>query len=150
MIEDRILGALTDRKAVALTIFGEARGEGVTGMMAVGCVIRNRAKHRRVTWWGKGWRGVCLHPFQFSVWNEGDPNRGLLLAIADGQPVPNGPMSVALATAMSVAVDLIDGKLPDVTKGADHYHTLDVRPAWKDDKKVVARIGAHIFYRLHP
>jgi N-acetylmuramoyl-L-alanine amidase len=150
MTPDEIIDGLTDRRAVALTVWGEARGEGVTGMMAVACVIRNRALHPKVRWWGTGWKGVCLHPFQFSVWNEKDPNRRLLLSIAQGSPLPNGPMSVTMATAMSITHDLMEGKLPDVTNSADHYHTLDVRPPWKDDSKVVARHGAHIFYRLHP
>ena len=150
MTPDEILDGLSDRKTVALTVWGEARGEGVTGMMAVACVIRNRALHPKVRWWGQGWKGVCLHPFQFSVWNEKDPNRRLLLPIAQGSPLPNGPMAVSMATAMAVTHDVLEGKLPDITKGADHYHTLDVRPPWKDDSKVVARFGAHIFYRLHP
>lgn len=145
---DRILDGISETRVVALTVWGEARGEGLTGLAAVACVIRNRAIHPRVRWWGVGFRDVCLKPWQFSVWNEGDPNRRLLLAIAQGLPPgPDGQASWTLARA--VAHEVIEGKFPDITGGADHYHTLDVRPKWAEGLTPIKRIGQHVFYRLH-
>ena len=53
-------------RIVALTILGEARGEGKRGMYAVGCVIQKRASERNLTP-----AKVCLQPWQFSIWNAG-------------------------------------------------------------------------------
>jgi spore germination cell wall hydrolase CwlJ-like protein len=145
--EASFLNSLSETLIVALTLWGEARGEGLTGMAAVGCVIRNRATHPRVRWWGVGFHGVCLKPKQFSCWNDDDPNRRVLIAMASGHipPVIQTPFSIAKA----VASEIIDMKFPDITGGADHYHSLDVRPKWAEGKAPIKRIGQHVFYRLH-
>lgn len=43
-------------RAVAATIWGEARGESYEGKLAVGCVIRNRVESPG--WWGRDWTSV--------------------------------------------------------------------------------------------
>ena len=59
--------ALTlEERTVALTILGEARGEGQLGMYAVACVIQKRSQERNLTP-----AKVCLEPWQFSIWNAG-------------------------------------------------------------------------------
>ena len=55
-----------DERIVALTILGEARGEGNTGMFAVGCVIQKRSSNRNLTP-----AQVCQQSWQFSIWNAG-------------------------------------------------------------------------------
>lgn len=61
-----------DIDILARTIYGEARGEPWEGKIAVAWVVRNRAE--RGGWWGDTIREVCLKPWQFSCWNETDPN----------------------------------------------------------------------------
>ena len=42
------------------------------------------------------------------------------------------------------------GNLPDETKGADHYHTLQVDPKWNDNAALMVplvTLGQHRFYR---
>lgn len=134
---------MSETLTVAKTIYGEARGERLAGMIAVGCVIRNRALHPRVRWWGVGFEGVCLKPFQFSCWNEKDPNRRMLLALDQVAPSP------IYTLCKAIAADIIDGHLPDITGGADHYHNLDVKPDWAEGLKPIKRIGQHVFYKLH-
>lgn len=58
---------------LAKTIYGEARGENIETMLAVAWVIRNRVNGP--DWMGNDYRSVVLKPYQFSCWNEGDPNR---------------------------------------------------------------------------
>ncbi|HJN44307.1 MAG TPA: cell wall hydrolase [Vicinamibacterales bacterium] len=60
------LQALTGRHAVAPTIWGEARGERIEGLISVGCVVRNRVRHPRR--WSRDWRRVCHQRWQFSCW----------------------------------------------------------------------------------
>ena len=47
--DDRKQCSLTDNQIVAMTIWGEARGEGEAGMYAVACVISQRAINRNTT-----------------------------------------------------------------------------------------------------
>lgn len=126
------------REVVARTLWGEARGEGRDGMIAVACVIRNRFTHPR--WWGATPTAVCLKPWQFSCWLEGDPNRSKMLAVTEGDR--------AFRFALEIADLLLAGKLADVTNAADHYHAEGVSPVWASGQQAVARIGKHVFYRL--
>ncbi|MCG5240467.1 cell wall hydrolase [Azospirillum doebereinerae] len=130
--------AMTPREVVARTLWGEARGEGRTGMTAVACVIQNRARNPR--WWGTSPATVCLKPWQFSCWLADDPNRPKLLAVTE--------RDAAYRVALEIADTLLSGRLADVTAGADHYHTRNVTPAWSAGKTPVAVIGVHRFFRL--
>lgn len=126
------------RDTVARTLWGEARGEGVAGMVAVACVILNRAKRPR--WWGSNVEQVCRKPYQFSCWLEDDPNRAKLLAVTEADP--------AFRQALLIADEVVSGRLKDVTNGADHYHTRGVAPVWSKGKTPCAEIGVHRFFRL--
>lgn len=129
--------ALTELEVVAATLWGEARNQGDEGMRAVACVIGNRAHthYRRCA----GPREVCLDRWQFSCWNDGDPNRAKLLAVARQ---PDG----AFKRAQAIAADLLANRLSDVTRGARHYHTSRVRPSWARGKSPCAVVGDHLFY----
>ena len=141
---------ISDTMAVAKTIYGEARGDGIRGMLAVACVIRNRVQHPRVRWWGTGWKGVCLAPFQFSCWNDNDPNRKILNSIPEF-----GPWPASFVAAREIAREFVDPPSepdepwPDITRGSDHYHGVMANPYWTKGRTVTAMFGTHIFYRLH-
>ena len=121
---------------VARTIYGEARGEGEEGMHAVANVIMNRVNAK--TWFGSSPKDVVLKEFQCSVWNVGDPNRAIIMAVTRDDPL--------FDTAYRIAEQAIEGTLPDITGGADHYHTTSVLPAWAADLAFQAQIGNHLFY----
>ena len=58
---------------LARTIYGEARGESISGMEAVASVVLNRvafANRRGRFWWGNSIAEVCRAPKQFSCWNQ--------------------------------------------------------------------------------
>ena len=50
MTLDPLFATLDDAQVIALTLYGEARGEGVEGRIAVANVIRNRLTSGR---WGE-------------------------------------------------------------------------------------------------
>ena len=134
---------LTDPVQVAArTAWGEARGEGATGMQAVLCAGMNRVA--RPAWWGRDICGVFLHPWQFSCWNTTDPNRALLLTVADTDP--------QFQTALVLARRLVGGTLTDITRGADSYYDtrLSHAPAWAAPRLYRCTIGRHAFYRVGP
>ena len=128
---------------LARTLWGEARGEGKTGMGAVAMVILNRAaiaQSRRGYWWGNSVIEVCQKPYQFSCWNKNDPNYKRLLSV--------GEDDMYFVTAQRVARRALLGFLKDPTRGATHYHARHVSPSWIKGQKPCAVIGRHIFYKL--
>ena len=118
---------------VALTILGEARGETFEGMAGVASVIQTRTIERKQTP-----SQVCLASKQFSFWNGGvsESTKRKLLATAQGK------------NALYLADLVIHQQMPDIVKGANHYHAISVAPRWARDAKLVATIRNHKFYRL--
>ena len=118
---------------VALTILGEARGETFEGMAGVASVIQTRTIERKQTP-----SQVCLSPKQFSFWNGGvsESTKRKLLATAQGK------------NALYLADLVIQKQMPDIVRGANHYHAVSVSPKWAKDTKLVATIRNHKFYRL--
>jgi len=134
----RILQTSNNPKDVlARTLWGEARGEGIEGMVAVANVVMNRVKANR---WANDIIGVIMQPKQFSVWNLGDPNRPLMQRVTERDK--------QFRQALEIADKALSDDLDDITNGADHYHTRAVSPRWSRGQTPVARIGRHVFFRL--
>lgn len=131
---------LTERKkeidVIARTVWGEARGEGAEGMVAVANVIQNRVKAG--AWYGATYEEVCKKPKQFSCWNTNDPNYNKILNVTEA----DGDFEIAMMIARAV----VDGDLKDITNGATHYHARSIYPSWASSLKQTAQIGNHIFY----
>ena len=135
---------MTEIEIFAKTLFGEARGEKLTGIEAVANVILNRVKHAQKIgsyWWGKTIEEVCLKPFQFSCWNKNDPNRALLFEDLSQNKI--------YQMCERIARRAVAGLLSDNTKGATHYHTLNTNPYWARSAVPSAEIGHHLFYALY-
>lgn len=129
---------LTEKQIVALTILGEARGEGKAGMYAVACVVVQRCidlkqtpktvclKNRRVN-------GVVV--WQFSCWACG-VNPQLL-------NTQQGTYALGLATNLYRLNRAY-------VKFADHFCHITINNYWTKGRKPVAIIGNHKFYKLRP
>jgi spore germination cell wall hydrolase CwlJ-like protein len=125
-----------DQKVVAMTILGEARGEGKAGMYAVACVLQQRSINRKLTP-----RQVCLQNrtvkgkkiHQFSCWNDGKESHSL--------KTPHG------IYAKFLAMNLHRLQLSYV-KNADHYCTLRTHNYWTRKSEPVKIIGNHKFFKL--
>lgn len=141
MQESSELLALPDWKILALTIYGEARGEHVEGQIAVGCVIRNRCNDSR---WPDTIGAVCLQRKQFSCWNRGDPNREEL------ERLSLGGSNKDLDQCEWVAKGIVSQALLDRSNGANHYHTVQLHPlpVWARAAAPVLRLRNHVFYKL--
>ena len=130
---------------LARTLYGEARGEKVRGIEAVASVVLNRvekALQRGSYWWGGNVEGVCLKPWQFSCWNERDPNREKLLNVSKDNKI--------FATCLRVARRALFGGVKDPTNGATHYHVKGLMPAWARQQIPCAEVGNHVFYKDIP
>ena len=124
---------------MARTMWGEARGEGATGMRAVGHVIMNRVKAG--SWYGLTPKEVVLKKSQFSCWNKSDPNYSKMLAVTTADS--------NYLTALSLAKAIYAGAMPDITNGATNYlalGSLSTVPSWAAKMEQVAQIGNHTFY----
>jgi N-acetylmuramoyl-L-alanine amidase len=135
----------------ALCLWREARGEGRTGQVAVGCVIRNRVLKRSTSYYVE-----IIKPWAFSSMTaRGD----LQLAL---YPVTLDSM---WAQCQQVAQEICDGLTADVTAGATLYwnpkgisstktfvtlaaETVAFPESWNPDVVTeTVQIGAHIFLR---
>jgi N-acetylmuramoyl-L-alanine amidase len=125
---EAMLSTLPDDAIVALTLYGEARGEGPEGRIAVANVVRNRMLCNR-TALGLTLRDVCLRPLQFSCWNPGDdPNHLLLLDTAKVLSAGDRQLGPVLRECRWVARGLFTGEFVDNTHGATHYLTTALLP----------------------
>ena len=149
-----------EQRIIALTILGEARGEGASGMYAVGCVIQERAKEKKITP-----AQVCHQPWQFSVWNAGNGKIKTEKELSHLWESKSAPYAKSLALAIDSGFDLVQ----KFTGNADHYYSKKMMkspPSWaykidkrtgkflRDSKgnkiavKTTKVIGNHVFYNL--
>ena len=135
-----------DRDVLARTLWGESRGEGLAGMIAVAWSIRNRVNDgKERSWWGEGYTDVCLKAWQFSCWNKNDPNYPFL---SGARAIPFRE----LAQCRIAADQVINGKVADSTGGATHYYatTMLKPPNWAVGAKQTLKLGSHIFFKDVP
>jgi hypothetical protein len=92
--------------------------------------------------YGKTIGEVCRKPWQFSCWNEGDPNRGLIMREVIDDPV--------FSVCFEVATKVSQYQWPVLTKGSNHYHasTMLTYPRWANGIRPKVSIGKHLFYQL--
>jgi len=135
-----------DEQTIAITLMGEARGEGQAGLYGVACVLQKRAEERKLTL-----AQVCLQNklnkkgvrvWQFSCWGNG---RMLAtckrLLKADTKQAKYAKL---LARSMCKGFKLVQG----FTGEANHYHANYVTPYWVKGKTPTKIIGNHLFYKL--
>lgn len=127
-----------DLTTMAQTAWGEARGDGIMGMLGVLWVIHNRAEDGR---WPDSPQEVCHQPLQFSAWNLDNPNREKMQNVTRQDPL----YAAALEMARTI---LEDQDTQDPTAKATHYYRGGIeRPGWAQHMTFVARIGHHNFFR---
>ncbi len=112
------------------TLFGEAGGEGVTGMQTVASVIMNRRNYYQAH--AKGGQtvklsDVCLARYQFSFWN--DKRNWTVQNIESWASKLNSANARAWKKCLEIARQAIAGSLKDVTNGATFYYAT-----WMDKK----------------
>ena len=123
---DKWYSKLPAHRLLALLLWGEARGEILTGIVAVANVVRNRMIHYR---WPHRMPEVILQPSQF----EG-------LKALGSQPFdPGEPFdTVAKLCVLGLLKDNTGGSTHFIAKGADAY--------WEPMLKFRGSIGNHDFY----
>ena len=128
-----------DRIMLALAIWREARGQSRDAKRGVAHVILNRINDPR---WPHTAVDVVTQARQFSAFNAGDPN-------ATKFPTIRNVQDWAAWQECCAVVDELPTD-PDLTHGANHYHSLGVgeEPTWADPEKLTCSSGVLRFYRL--
>lgn len=122
---------------MSMAIAYEAAGQPVEGQQAVGQVILNRMRVARFP------KTVCGVVFQGS-----ERMTGCQFTFTCDGSFRRHLSDTTLFAARSIAETVLDGLAPDRVAGATHYHANYVLPYWASSGTQVARIGAHIFYRM--
>jgi spore germination cell wall hydrolase CwlJ-like protein len=128
-----------DIRCLAENIYFEARGEPLRGQYAVAEVTMNRLASPHFpntvcdvvhdTRWDTSRRRLIAH-FSWTAFK---------LRLESGSP--------EWKQAMDIAAAVYDGQHQPLVPDALFYHATYVNPYWASSKRVVARIGNHIFYR---
>ena len=118
----------------------EAADQGELGMRGVASVILNRAdgKRSRVL-------GVVKKPYAFSALNTATTGRTGARGFASH--VQKASRDRLWRSALQMVDELYTSQGSDVTRGADHYARVELRPNWIRNKQRTTIIGAHAFYR---
>lgn len=130
--------SLTDAALMALCIWREARGESELGRRGVAWVIYNRVVHN--SYFGDSIQTVILKPWQFSSFNENDPNERLWPADNDQ----------AYLEIQNIATSVLNGTDDDPTDGATSYFDVSIpAPAWAATMKLTLETGRLRFFKLN-
>ena len=124
----------SDWQCLTEAIYFEARGETLKGQFAVAEVILNRADSPLYP------RSVC------AVVNQRGRGACAFSYVCDRHSDKMRDPG-ARAVAMRIARVMLDGAPRQLTEGATHFHTRNVKPGWARKFRHTATIGAHIFYR---
>lgn len=140
---------LSPIEILTLTLIGEARGEPIEGMVAVGNVIRNRLRHEPGRY--KSYSDVCLARLQFSCWNEDDPNRVLLLSIGEQLLSQKTLTEPSHRQCYWTAKGIDQAMINDNTHGSLNYLTSslffsDKRPKWAKSIISYYTFGNQVFF----
>lgn len=153
---------LSDVQVLACTLYGEARSESPEGILAVANVVRNRVNadygnDKKPDWWGEGYRGVCLKPWQFSCWRPegGAANYAkvekLVAALKTGSVTD--PQYIECCW---IATGIVKNWVRDTVFGADHYYAAkSEKPTWAHGFVPLNNIHpfprtSHLFFKLAP
>jgi len=129
---------MADRVFLALMVWREARGESAEVKTAVAHVALTRSL--RPGWWGRDLMGVLFKKWQFPSLT--DPN---------DKQLTTWPRSTdqSWKDSLSVACDVLDGKLPNPAPWSDSYFDDSISaPDWATPDKFIRKIGRILFYRV--
>ena len=152
---NRVKFTPADAECLAKNIYFEAGVESTAGKLAVANVTINRAANKNYpnTICGVVQEGIHYYNAQK---NEHFPvrDRCQFSWYCDGlldEPREGKTWESAQELAERVLVNHYDKALIDITDGATHYHAnwMEKYPKWSKQKKVMASIDRHIFYKKY-
>ena len=128
-----------DLHCLAENIYHEARGEPFKGQMAVAEVTLNRVA-------SPYFPDTICEVVHEARW---DPIRRRMVGAFSWTEIENQrtPRGAAWREAKAAAEAVYDREYSPVVPGALYYHATYIKPKWARQKRTVATIGNHVFYR---
>lgn len=124
---------------LAMNIYHEARGSILQEKLAVAHVTINRTRH------GSYDSDICNTIFQYSYHNgRKRPQFSWTVKTARHTREPQ-----AWLDSQKLAYQVYHGRTQDPTRGATHFHSRKVQPAWSQHGRHVAVIGKSKFMALN-
>jgi spore germination cell wall hydrolase CwlJ-like protein len=124
---------------LARNVYFEARGEPVKGQRAVAEVTLNRVASGRYA------DSICDVVYQ-KGWDNARNRYVGAFSWTEFKNLPN-PGGEAWKQAWQAAEEVYYGTEPPVVEGATHFHAVYIKPDWAEGRKVIAKIGQHVFYK---
>lgn len=124
---------------LAMNIYHEARGSVLQERLAVAHVTINRTQHRSYD------SDICNTIFQYSYHNG--RKRPQFSWTVNTPRYAREPQ--AWLDSQKLAYQVYKGQTKDPTRGATHFHSRRVHPAWAQQARRVAVIGHSKFMALH-
>lgn len=141
---------LTDSEQALLArmLFGEARDCSELEKVAIAYTAINRAND------GKKWNGetineAILKPYQYSCFNNSDPNKEKLMD-------PEKYDGKSFQECLTIAQRILKGEYKQYNKGATHYFNPEIvkKPKWADKMHKIGKVkvneekySKHEFYK---
>ena len=136
---------LEELDCMAKNIYFEARNEATVGQLAVAQTVINRVNSSRFP------NNICDVVYQGLHAKNGLPlkDRCQFSWYCDGHHDEPRKDSRSWKKSVEMASMVIQSKdwFVDVIDGATFYHADYVDPRWSREKRMVVRIGSHLFYR---
>lgn len=127
----------TDVDTLARTLYGEAKARDELDAAAIAAVVMNRVAYPN---WPSTVAAVCMQPWQFSCWNQSDPNR---------QRILNAKVTdLWFRKCQEIAEKTIAGHLGDHIGKATHYYARSMKrpPKWAKGKTPSHQTAGHLFF----
>lgn len=138
----------SEQVLLARMLFGEARDCSELEKVAIAYTVVNRANDGK-KWNGETIKEAILKPFQYSCFNNSDPNKEKLM---DPEKYDNKSFQECLAVAQKV----LNGEYKQRNSGATHYFNPEIvkRPKWADKMHKIGKVkineekySKHEFYK---
>jgi N-acetylmuramoyl-L-alanine amidase len=128
---------VTDAFYLGLVLWREARGENYTAKTAVAHVVMTRAS--KPGWWGHSVVEVITKKWQFSSMTDPKDKQLTFWPQAGNQ---------LWLDCLGIAMDVLDGKIPNPVPGADSYHDISILPPkWGTPENYLGQLGRIKFYK---
>lgn len=128
---------MNEASIIAQTLFLEAGGEPMIGVIAVACVIHNLSIQRH-----KAYMDICLTPRLFSCWDSGEEK-----ACARVEKMCENKINKRkYESCCLIARQMVEGYFSPPFPAINHYYAPDkCNPSWAAQLKHEQKIGNHIF-----
>lgn len=131
-----------DIKCLAYNIYHEAKNQSIAGMLLPGRAVVNRVRHSFYP------DNVCDVVWELRQDNETKKWVPMFSWTADGESdFPHNEAMYTVAKELAFRI-LVNNEYDGLFEGATHFHTVFIKPAWRNDFKKLGRVDDHFYYRM--